>query len=367
MRTFVFVAVSAIFLHGVLAPAQMKKPIHGLTSMGLTGFNSGGTGRPVINDQAELFAHPGVYKGSVINVIWRDLEPKPGVYDFASIDGGLKALARYNKAHPETPAVGKIRVWSGPNVPAWLMPMTGGPYPVEGKKGSVDIAGYWTPEYRQRWRGLQAALAAHYDSDPLVGEVGSSSCSAVTDESFILPKSEAAQKKMRAHGFNDAAERACLLGMADDFDAWKLTPVDQTFSPYIETDMKPNVRDDSITLKVMHVWRDHFGERSVLSNHSVQDPLTENLKPIFAQLKSMGQPMELQTASQGVIQHGKETNGQPGESRDPRLPPLMDWNKVIQNAMDIGANEIEIWNTTEGGGQTKITYAQLKAWAAKLQ
>ena len=344
-----------------------KAPIHGLTSMGATGFNTPGSGRKPINDMAELFAHPGVYKGGVINVMWKQLEPNPEAFDFGSIDAGLRALAKYNAVHPSTPAVGKLRVWSGPNVPAWIMPLTGGPYNVEGGHGELQIAGYWTAEYKKAWTALQTALAARYDADPLVGEVASSSCSSATDESFIYPKGVESQKSMRAHGFDDAAERACLLGMADDYDAWKLTPIDETFSPYIETDTKPNHRDDSFTIKAMRVWREHFGERGVISNHSVQDPITDNLKPIFAQLKEVGRPMELQTASQGVIQHGKEINGQPGAARDKSLPPLMDWNRVIQNAIDNGANEIEIWNTVEGGGQAKINQAMLSAWASKLQ
>ena len=358
------VCSAGLWAQNLVAP---KKPIRGLTSMGITAFNAEPGKRDVVNDQAELFAHPGVYKGSVLNVVWRELEPKQGVFDFASIEQGLKTLRKYNAANPKTPAVAKLRIWSGGNSPQWVMTLSGGPYPVTGKKGEVNIAGYWTPEYIRAWRDLQAALAAKYDADPLVGEVASSSCSAVTDESFILPKGAKSQKKMREHGFNDAAEQACLLGMADDYAAWKLTPVDETFSPYIKTDGGKNERDDSFDLKVMHAWRDHFGDRGVLSNHSVQDPLTENLKPTFEQLKSMGQPIELQTASQGVIQHGKESNGQAGEARDPHLAPLMDWNNVIQNAIDLGANEIEIWNTVDGGGQAKISYAQLKSWAAELK
>ena len=351
----------------VAASAAAKPAIHGLTAMGSTAFNHPGSKRPPDNDMGELFVHPGVYRGAVINTTWRLLEPAQGAYDFSTIETGLRAVAKYNAAHPATPAVAKLRVYSGINVPAWLMPLTGGPFMVTGERESAPISGYWTPAYRKAWRTLQAALAAKYDANPLMGEVASSSCSAMTDESFIYPKNAVSLGPMHAAGFNDEAEKACLLGMADDYAAWKLTPVDETFSPYAASDHPPAVRDDAVVLQVMHRWREVFGERGVLSNHSVQDPLTANLKPIFAELKQMGPPIELQTASQAVITHGKESNGQPGTSRPKDLPPLMDWNNVIQNALDVGAGEIEIWTTVEGGGQAQISYAMLKNWATKLQ
>ena len=302
--------VAALTLTASAQMPIMKKPIRGLTSMGLTGFNSA-SNRPIVNNQAELFSHPGVYKGSTINVIWKDLEPRPGVYDFSSIELGLKALAKYNAAHPSTPAVAKLRVWSGTHVPAWLIPITGGPFLDDTKQGHLELAGYWTPVYRAHWKALQAALAAKYDADPLVGEVGSSSCSAATDESFILPKGAEVQKQMRAKGFTDAAERACLLGMVDDYDPWKLTPVDETFSPYINTDVQPHQRDDSFSLEVMKVWRAHFGERGVISNHSVQDPITENLKPIFCAVE-ICRPADRATdrvAGRNSARQGRERSG----------------------------------------------------------
>jgi len=339
--------------------AEVKTPIHGLTSMGKIGAD-------VVNDQAELFAHPGVYRGSTINEPWRTLEPKEGKFDFSSIDEGLRALAKYNSLYKKTPAVAKIRVWSGTGAPDWLMKRTGGPYHVMGGHGPIDIGGYWTAEYKKQWTALQTALAEKYDANPLVGEVGASSCSTMTDEAFIFPHDQVSQKKMRENGFSDDAERTCLLTMMTDYDAWKLTPVDETFGPFISSDTTPHVLDLSFSLKVMQVWREHFGGRGVISNHSVQDPITKGLQPIFEQLKEVGQPIEIQTASQGVIQSGKVINGQPGGARDKSLPPLMDWNKVIQNALDYDANEIEIWNTVEGGGQAKISYEMLKAWAKVL-
>jgi len=366
LTVMALVSAGAVVAAQVKPSTPVKKPIHGLTTMGPTAFNAHG-GDSVDNGMAELTAHPGVYKGAVINAIWKMLEPKDGVYDFSSIDAGLRSIAKYNAAHPKTPVVGKLRVYAGPNVPDWLMKLTGGPYPISNDThGNETIAGYWTPEYKTKWQALQMTLAAKYDADPLMGEVAASSCSSFTDESFIYPKRPSDQIAMRAHGFNDAAERACLLGAIQDYDVWKVTPVDLTFSPYFKTDTLPPVRDDTFTLQVMEAWRGHFGNRGVISNHSVQDPVTDNLKPVFAQLHQVGPPIELQTASQGVISHGKETNGQPGASRDKSLPPLMDWNKVIQNALDTGAGEIEIWTTVEGGGRAQITGPMLKAWADAL-
>ncbi len=315
----------------------------------------------------ELFVHPGIYKGAVINVRWAQIEPKQGVFDFSAIDEGLRTIAKYNAEHPSTPVAGKLRVFAGMNVPVWLMPLSRGPLEFEHNGQVIRIAGWWTPEYRREWKALQDALAAKYDADPLMGEVAASSCSTVTAESFIFPHGPVAIKTLKSAGFTDAAEKACLMGAVDDFAAWKLTPLDIAFSPYFAIDSGRPVRDDPFSLSVMKFWRSRLAERGIISNHSVQDPIADGLKLVYAQLKEVGPPIELQTASQGVIQNGKVHNGQPGPSRPKNLPPFMDWNKVIQNALDTGAGEIELWTTVEAGGQARITTEMLQSWANKLK
>jgi hypothetical protein len=342
-----------------------KLPIRGLTAMG-SPKSEGGSGGPD-NSMHELFVHAGMYRGAVINVLWKQLEPKVGVFDFSSIDAGMKNVAKYNAQYPATPAVAKLRVFVGADVPAWLMPLTHGPLTVGHKGESESFAGWWTPAYRAEWKKLNDALAAKYDADPLMGEVAAASCATFTDESFIYPHAPEMLKTLHAAGFTDAAEKACLMGAVEDYSGWTKTPLDLTFSPYEAGDSGTAVRDDSFTLAVMKEWREKLGARGVISNHSLQSPVSPPLVLIYAQLKEVGPPIELQTASEGVIEHGKEQNGQPGAARDKSLPPFMDWNQVIQNGIDIGAGEIEIWTTVEGGGHAKISSAMLKAWAAKLE
>lgn len=77
--------------------------------------------------------------------------------------------------------------------------------------------------------------------------------------------------------------------------AWKLTPLDIAFSPYLAVDSGRPVRDDSFSLAVMKYWRNRLGERGVISNHSVQDPVPDGLKAIYEQLKKVGPPIELQS------------------------------------------------------------------------
>ena len=364
MRLLKMVAVVLTIAASVSQAQDKKMPIRGLTAMGSIHV-SNDKGLPD-NSMKELFVHPGVYRGAVINVRWNTIEPARGKFDFSSIDEGLAAIAKYNAKYPKPPVVGKLRVFVGTNVPAWVAPLAGGVLHVTHKGEAADYTPWWTPGYRAEWKALQVALAAKYDANPLMGEIAAASCANSTDESFLFPHGPDAMKLLHEAGYTDALERACLLGATDDYSPYKITPVDITFSQFTKTDDKVE-EEYTVPLEVMKKWREVFGERGVLSNHSAQDPISKHLQPVYAELKQMGQPIEIQTAAEGVIDHGKEHNGQPGASRDKNLPPLMDWNKVIQNALDIGANEIEIWTTVDAGGHAKITQAMLNVWAEKLK
>ncbi len=77
-----------------------------------------------------------------------------------AIEAAIGVLSTYNAAHPAKPVVGKLRVWSGPNAPAWVIALSGGAVTVQGHVNPIQIARYWTTAYNGAWVKLQKQLGA---------------------------------------------------------------------------------------------------------------------------------------------------------------------------------------------------------------
>lgn len=311
--------------------------------MGSLGFNNNPAAPTPDNGMEEILAHPSVYAGADINVTWAQLEPQQGVFDDRAIVSALVNVAAYNSKYPTTPVAAKLRIYAGGNVPAWLVQSTGGPITIANSSGSTQIAAFWSRAYETAWQALQAHLASEYDGTSAIAEVAVSSCSSVTAEPFILSFDATSLANMRARGFDDAVYESCLANAANDYVAWKKTPLDYTFNTFVATDGAMPASDPSFTISVMQAWRSALGARAIVANHGLQPTIATGAEPIYAELQTLGPPMEFQA-----------------------LSPTIDWNSSIALAMTYHPSEIEIWPSIAAGGSANITESQLQGWAAEF-
>jgi hypothetical protein len=288
------------------------------------------------------------------------LEPQPGVFDDSVIDAALQNIEAYNANYPATPLVGKLRIFAGPNTPAWVMQQVGTVTLTDAAGQSALFPDYWTAQYSVLWRELQNHLAAVYDSNALIGEVAITACASIDAEPFITGFA-ANTPVLLAAGYTDAQMEQCLSNAAQDYSAWKQTPLDFTFNPlYLRTAAsQPQGDSSTFTLQVMQAIRAALGTRAVEATHNLNDPLlNSDQQPVYDEFQS------LYSAAQS--------------SSPPTLSPLefqtsgptVDWPVVIPFGITTyHPTEIEIWNTTATGqgGLAPITLSELQQWAAELK
>ena len=326
-------------------PAPAKQPIHGLVSMGYQYYVTHGT---IPDDlMLEAKAHPDVYSAVVMNVLWSQIEPQRGNFDFTFIEHGLEEVRAYNKKHPAHQLTAKLRIDSGQKSPEWALNLDGPPFEVYHQNDlshAYKVPRYWTPTFRTAWHEVQAALAAKFDTEPLVGEVAISSCSLITDEPFVPANGIKSLPNAHAAGLNDARRKECLMHAWEDYSEWKLTPLDYTVNPFALYDGPKPKPDVEFTFEVMHAFRAALGSRAVIGNHGLQVPLKDAAEPMYAEFKKIGAPLELQFYN-----------------------PKINLEPSIDLALATGATEIEVWESKEGKGLCPVTYEQLKRWAAKMK
>ena len=162
----------------------------------------------VLTSPNALRLYPFISHVTVQSAGWADLEPRPGVYDFAPIDRALQAL----QGRPDAKA--RLRIYAGFRAPRWLdgvagpcVPIGGG---VSGQSGCAPR--FWTDAYLDRFERFMAAVAARYEGNPQVTEVINPACSTVFAEPFILGigSDRAAAGRLAAAGLDEASHRHCL-------------------------------------------------------------------------------------------------------------------------------------------------------------
>ena len=310
--------------------------------MGSTAFVPRG-GAPE-NTLAEVKAHPGVYTGAVIMASWAQLEPSPGVFDFKVIDDALVAVRAYNSKYPATPLVAKLRIYNGASAPVWVKSLGGAPLPMQERQIKFTTGRYWSDVYRSEWKRLQDALAARYDTHPLVAEVAISSCGTLSAEPFVASFDGSNIQVLHAAGYTDASKKACLLAAADDYAAWQHVALDFSFTTFRTIDSGHVQTDLAFTLQVMNEFRRRYAARAVLANHGADAQVTRNGGPVDDALHTLGKPIEFQTAG-----------------------PQVNWDAAVQTALRYGVSELEVWDSKDAGGLAPISMAQLQRWKAALR
>ena len=159
---------------------------------------------------------PGLLGGIVINATWSQMQPATGgAVDFSAVDAALAQITTYNGANASAPLGVKLRIYGGSNAPAWAKSI-GGPVTIyrnpAGCNGQTDscpltVGAFWSTPYITAWRTFQAAVAAKYDTNPLIIAVAVTSCAAQTDEPFVAssgPVSKANLGRRRIHRHSGA-------------------------------------------------------------------------------------------------------------------------------------------------------------------
>ena len=310
--------------------------------MGKISFERSDHGTPD-NSIDDVAAKPDIFSAVVINVAWWQLQPTRNALDTSVIQDALNAVRAYNSGHGRHPLRVKLRVWPGPSAPDWVKRLDGDPVTVirNSTGGRITIGRFWAPSYRRVWRDLQSRLASLYDAEPLVAEVSNSSCGSQTDEPFITTGDSFSVGNLHAAGLTDALYEDCLMDSIQDYTGWATTRIDFAFSPFKHTDGQP-FADVDFTLKVMNTFRAALGQRAVLSQHSMNSPVSATLAPIYDHMQSLGPIIEFQTHS----------------------PKGLDWAGAIRNAIGYGADAVELWNGATGFGRSSASV--LQAWANTL-
>jgi hypothetical protein len=315
--------------------------------MGVYGFTPNTNPKNTI---APVEQKRGLLQGIAIIASWRDLEPTAtsGLAPNYEIEQGLALVRRYNTQYPNTPLAVKIRVWGASWAPTWAMRESGGEFTVthtnvHGKLSQRILGHVWSPVYRAYWQRLQQQLAARYDGDPLVREVSVNSCMMFTAEPFFIDKTDLAVKGLRENGLTDAAYKACLDGIFEDYAPWRRTRFETPLNPFTATDTGTAVQNPNFTLD----WMDRcakYGARCVYDNHDLtaQADVSQYLLPIYAKMKNSNQEVEFQTF---------------------KASPT-DLDAVISNGVQMGASSIELYQ--DYGGFPDMSDAELRRFAEIL-
>jgi hypothetical protein len=333
-------------------PTGPKAPLAGLVDMQDISWHNTAGGEPTFTMANVTPAFDGVFGGIVINATWDQLQPSAGgALDFSAIDAALAQISVYNAAHPTTPLGAKLRVYGGANAPAWAKELGGAHVDIQRnpagcQSGScpLTIGRMWTAEYITAWRSFQTALAAQYDSEPIIRHVTVTSCAQQTDEPFV-PTSDATSKaNLVAAGYTDALQQACLTGAVDDYAAWKLTNVDFTINAFVQTGAPADVT--TFPESVMDGCRTKLGARCVLGNHALSAPLRASEQPIYDALSARGGSISFQTES-------------------PQAMGCL-WTQTIAQGVALGAGSVEIWPKKQLGGFTSLQESDVAQLASEL-
>ncbi len=264
-----------------------KLPLTGLVDMGSQLFYVSGSAAPVTS-LSTLGGTASDFGGIVVNETWAQLEPKKGSEDWTALDASLAAVSSWNASHRSHPLGVKLRVFGGFTAPEWAKSMDGAPITY----GSRSIGRWWTVQYRSAWSSFQHALAARYDSIPLVRAVAVTSCASLTGEPFITALTPFTIATMTADGWTPALQQQCLDGILGDYSGWIHTPIDFPFNPFRTlVNGRPSV-DFSVTRQVMEACAQSAskgGPTCVLGNHGLQDTAatTSPSAPVYEEINSL--------------------------------------------------------------------------------
>ena len=243
-----------------------------------------------------------VLGGWSVNVDWADLQPEQGgpIVRPNAIDQAVQTL----RAEGGGCARGlKVRVFAGTGSPDWAKDLGGGALsltlPQEGRQGTVPR--FWTDEFGRAYQDLQDKLAAIYDGTRQVREVVISRCATFYAEPLIRQNGQSENTRvLTAAGWSMQQDETCLEQQIEAHRVWRQTPSSLALNPYVVDfgEGGGTAPDLSLPEKVARRCREVLGDRCVLGNNSIRTPsLSPAYDQLYAMLKSLGGPLEFQTAA----------------------------------------------------------------------
>ncbi len=297
------------------------------------------------NKLKELYIHPEVYDGVVINTFWNKLESEKNKYDFSSIEDTLKEIEKYNKKYPNNKVLAKIRTFAWTFSPKYVKKLNNWPITVyPNNRPSVEIPLYWTKEYGDRFAKLIKKLAEKYDNNPLIAEITVNTASCLTAEPFIAPLNKKSKEELHKFWFNDSLYKAALRRGLEDYKVWKNTWVDFDFNTFVLSDWKFNELDPDFTIQLMKDFKKQYWANWIISHHWLQDPLTKSARYFYPTIKELWWSVSFQT-----------------------VWPKVDFNSAIILWLEYWMTQFEMWQTKEAWGYADIWIKKLKEWSELLK
>lgn len=333
------------------APGTMKAPLTGLLDMGVqTAYQ---TGQPFpTTDPSTLDTYAGAFGGIVINESWSQLEPSPGVEQWAPLDQSLAAVQMWNIQHPATPLGVKLRIFAGYSAPSWVVQESGPSVTLHTRGGTKVVGEWWTTPFRQAWNSFQHALAARYDSNPLVRAVSVSSCSSSTGEPFVVSGAKSSQQALSAAGWTPQLQESCLEGALSDYSGWVHTPVDLAANLLGQgPSVGPSTAFTGQIMQACAASQSHGGPECVLGNNDLSSTVTSGSAGfVYSEIESLWQstPAHVNVYFQTV---GAGVNCQ-----------------AIAVAVSHHATSVELWPPNgHYSGFSAIPLATLASWNTAVQ
>ncbi len=265
----------------------------------------------------------------VVKVNWADLQPTADgpIAPNNAID---KAVQRVRQpAYRQVGMVLKLRIFAGINSPEWVKKLGGEPISYINNQPGASVAGgtlgrFWTVASQQAYTQLQQKLAAKYDTVPEIRELTISGCTTIFDEPFVRQPGDAANvANLKAAGYTEAADKACIRNAIEAHTAWKHTTSDLDFSPFPDVAGGSGNRDVAYPIEMMDTCRRILGDRCGLQNNALsQDKLANpQFTQMYDKMAELGSPLVFQTAARKRI-------GDPAQTLDA--------------AVKYGANSVEL-------------------------
>ena len=335
------IIVSAvIYVYSIHARSQNKPMISQSTNAPVKSYITGLMNRSGPPDESLLtYNNEPLIKGFVIQVNWKDVQPNSANdFDTSAIDQQLAFAKQHNLAV-------RMRIYAGYNTPQWVMNQTGSvswsKANDEAGPDSYNVPKFWTKEFQDVWKAFYQKLSDKYDSNPELKDVVPGVCITNFAEPFIRQFSNSNNKQAaQANGYTDQSNDACLKATIDMHAAlWPTTHMAMAFNPYQSYDS--SVDKNAEPKVIIDYCRDKLGSRCVIGNNSMtSNERNDDYSGLYKTLHDAKLPMYIQTATDKKIG---------------------DWQKALNNCIDIGALSIEL-----PSGYQNYDKSTLQSFNAKL-
>jgi hypothetical protein len=196
------------------APAAAQTVVPGLAGFGAIGGRFVQTWAPdnVTNFNTVAAYTPGTFTAIVIATTWNQVQPTgPADCITTTIDATLSSIATYDTANPAHPLLARLRVFAGPNTPAWEMNKGNLMVTHNRENNSLPfpVPYYWTGTYLTDLVGLFNCLGAKYNTNSIIYSFAGIMSASVSDEPYIEADNLSVAALLAA-GRTDVAKQASL-------------------------------------------------------------------------------------------------------------------------------------------------------------